>query len=202
MINLTMLHIWRTDTNNAITRGRQILKKLLGAVAFSFILASCGEIPQGVEPVADFDLNQYVGKWYEIARLDHRFERGLEKVTATYTIADDGTVRVENRGFAKNKQKWKDAVGKARFADQKNIGHLEVSFFGPFFGSYVVFELDQANYQYSFVTGGANTLWLLSRTPQVSDELKDKFLGTARALGYDTDSLIFVNQEAVDPGAG
>jgi apolipoprotein D and lipocalin family protein len=88
-------------------------------------------------------LERYLGKWYEIARLDHSFERGLEKVSATYSLRDDGGVRVENRGFSQKKNTWKAAEGKAYFVRDSNEGYLKVSFFGPFYGSYVIFELDQ-----------------------------------------------------------
>ena len=101
---------------------------------------------------------------------------------------------MENRGFDTERQKWKDAIGKARFAGGPNTGQLEVSFFGPFYGAYVIFELDQQNYQYAFVTGGENFLWFLARTPHVSESLKAQFIETAQAHGYDTDSLIFVRQ--------
>lgn len=169
--------------------------KALCIVVFSFLLASCVGLPKGIEPVSDFELDKYMGKWYEIARLDHRFERGLEQVTANYSIKDDGTLHVENRGLSSKSNEWKDAVGKAKFSSDPTIGHLKVSFFGPFYGSYVIFDLDKENYQYSFVTGSKNSLWLLARTPTVSDELKNKFLKTVQEFGYNTDELIFVNQE-------
>ncbi|WP_240732738.1 lipocalin family protein [Halioglobus maricola] len=158
-------------------------------------MSACGGIPEGIEPVSGFDLEKYSGKWYEVARLDHRFERGLEKVTATYLINDDGTVRVENRGFSTSSNEWEDAVGKAKFAGDESVGHLKVSFFGPFYGSYVIFELDKENYRYAFITGGENTLWLLSRTPTVSEQIKERFLNRVGDAGYKTDELIFVNQE-------
>jgi len=169
--------------------------KAINVILLSFFLTACAGIPESIEPITDFDLNKYSGEWYEIARLDHRFERGLEKVTATYSINDDGSVRVENRGFSTKDNEWENAVGKAKFAGDKNIGHLQVSFFGPFYGSYVIFYLDKVNYQHSFVTGSENSLWLLSRTPKVSEALKDKFLGIVQEAGYDTEGLIFVNQE-------
>jgi apolipoprotein D and lipocalin family protein len=169
--------------------------KIINIVILSLFLASCAGVPDSIKPVTGFDLNKYTGKWYEIARLDHRFERGLEKVTATYSINNDGSVRVENRGFSTKNKEWSDAVGKAKFAGDEKTGHLKVSFFGPFYGSYVIFDLDKEGYQHSFVTGSENSLWLLSRTPEVSEELKDKFLNTVQKAGYNTESLIFVNQE-------
>jgi apolipoprotein D and lipocalin family protein len=171
------------------------MMKIINIIVASLVLVSCSGVPESIEPVTGFDLNKYAGKWYEIARLDHRFERGLEKVTATYSINSDGSVRVENRGFSTKSKEWEDATGKARFAGDTNIGHLKVSFFGPFYGSYIIFDLDKESYQYSFVTGSQNSLWFLSRTPEVSDELKDKFLSIVQEAGYNTAELIFVNQE-------
>lgn len=169
--------------------------KTLNIIILSLLLSACAGLPEDIEPISDFELDRYAGKWYEIARLDHRFEKGLEQVTATYSIKEDGTVRVANRGFSTKNKEWKDAVGKARFAGNSNIGHLEVSFFGPFYGSYVIFELDKENYQYAFVTGSKNTLWLLSRTPHVSTDLKDQFVNTVQEFGYNTEELIFVAQK-------
>lgn len=169
--------------------------KSLSIILLSFILISCAGLPDNAKAVSGFELDKYMGKWYEIARLDHRFERGLEQVTATYSIKDDGSVRVDNRGLSSASKEWSDAEGRAKFYGDPSIGHLEVSFFGPFYGSYLIFDLDKINYQYSFVTGSEDTLWLLSRTPTISDELKEKFINDVQALGYNTEELIFVNQE-------
>ncbi len=163
---------------------------------FILLICGCVGIPESVIPVKEFELDRYLGKWYEIARLDHSFERGLQQVTAEYALRDDGGVSVINRGFSADKDKWKDAEGKAFFVRDSDEGYLKVSFFGPFYGSYVVFELDKENYQYAFVSGpNKSYLWLLSRTPTVSEELKSRFVDTAKQLGFKTDELIFVNQE-------
>ena len=169
--------------------------KSLSIVVLSLILSACVGLPEGIAPISGFELDRYLGKWYEIARLDHRFERGLEQVTATYSMQEEGSVRVANEGFSPTENEWKDAIGRARFASGSDIGHLEVSFFGPFYANYVIFELDKDNYQYAFVTGNKNTLWLLSRTPHISDELKQQFLNASREFGYKTEELIFVNQK-------
>jgi apolipoprotein D and lipocalin family protein len=154
-------------------------------------LSGCSGAPDGVEPVKNFELNRYLGKWYEVARLDHSFERGLSKVTAEYSMRDDGGVRVINRGFNAEEGAWREAEGKAYFVRSEDEGHLKVSFFGPFYGAYVIFELDQ-NYQYSFVSGpDRDYLWLLSRTPDVSDTIKQRFIKRAEALGFETDGLIY-----------
>lgn len=162
-------------------------------VLISLFMNGCLGLPDGVYPVDEFDLNKYMGKWYEIARLDHSFERGLDRVTAEYSVRNDGGVRVINKGFSIAQNKWKEAEAKAYFVRGQDDGYLKVSFFGPFYGSYVVFELDKKNYQYAFVTGSNTSyLWLLSRTPTVSKELVDQFVKRSKELGFDTDNLIFV----------
>lgn len=164
-------------------------------IFIAIFLTACLGTPEGVKPVEQFNLDRYLGKWYEIARLDHSFERGLENVTAEYSLKEDGGVRVVNRGYSVKDDKWKQAEGKAYFVGGPDQGYLKVSFFGPFYGSYVVFELDQQNYQYAFVSGpDTSYLWFLSRTPVVSRQLMDRFIQRAKALGFDTDKLIMVNQ--------
>tara|TARA_B110000008_G_scaffold46541_1_gene44733 strand:+ start:6177 stop:6707 length:531 start_codon:yes stop_codon:yes gene_type:complete len=161
----------------------------------SLSLFGCIGSPEGVYPVTGFQLSAYLGKWYEIARLDHSFERGMSSVTATYSMRDDGGVEVLNKGFKDDAQEWSEAEGKAYFVESSDIGHLKVSFFGPFYGSYIVFELDAVDYQYAFISGmNADYLWLLARTPTVSDELAEHFIQSASALGFDTEQLIFVDQ--------
>lgn len=155
-------------------------------------LSSCLGTPDGVTPVTNFDADRYLGRWYEIARLDHRFERGLTNVSAHYTRRDDGAIRVLNRGFNVQENEWDDAEGVARFVEDDDLGYLKVSFFGPFYGSYVVFELD-THYQHAFVSGpNRGYLWLLARETAVSAPLKAKFLRLSRELGFDTDDLIWV----------
>ena len=161
-------------------------------VTISYLLIGCVNIPEGIEPVSSFSLERYLGTWYEIARLDHSFEKDLRDVTATYSRRDDGGIRVVNRGFDPSKNKWKEAIGKAYFIEDSHQGLLKVSFFGPFYGAYVIFELDP-NYQYAFVSGpGRDYLWLLARTPKVSAELIEHFRQKAKALGFDLSRLQLV----------
>ncbi len=117
-----------------------------------FMLSACTSIPAGVKPVSNFNLSKYQGKWYEIARLDHSFERGLDQVTADYQLMPEGHVKVTNKGFSTKDNSWSEAQGKAKFVETSDIGFLKVSFFGPFYGSYVIFDLDE-QYQHSFVAG-------------------------------------------------
>lgn len=159
------------------------------------LLAGCLGYPTTVTPVQDFDVDRYLGTWYEIARLDHSFERGLDRVTAEYSLNDDGGITVVNRGYSTRDGKWKEAQGRAYFVDASDQGYLKVSFFGPFYGSYVIFELDEQDYQYAFVAGpDTSYLWFLSRTPKVDQALLDHFIQRARSLGFDTEDLIFPAQ--------
>ena len=170
--------------------------RTLSLFTILFMMTGCTWTPKDVHPVDNFSINRYLGKWYEIARLDHSFERGLDRVTAEYSLRPDGGVSVINRGYSRKDNQWKEAEGKAYFVADKNKGYLKVSFFGPFYGAYVVFELDEDAYQYAFVAGyNTSYLWLLSRTPTVSHELMEKFINTSKALGFNTDELILVNQD-------
>lgn len=159
------------------------------------LLAGCTGLPEKVKPVTDFDIEQYLGTWYEIARLDHSFERGLEKVSATYSLRKDGGIRVINRGYSKTEEEWQEAEGKAYFLTNTDIGHLKVSFFGPFYGSYAIFELDKEEYQYAFVSGNTHDyLWFLSRTPTVDKKLLSLFENKAKEAGFDLTDIIYLNQ--------
>jgi apolipoprotein D and lipocalin family protein len=173
----------------------RLFKQVLSA-AVAFLLTGCLGMPEGVRPVGNFELDRYLGKWFEIARLDHSFERGLTRVTAEYSMRDDGGVRVVNRGYSAEKGEWEEAEGKAYFVESPDRAYLKVSFFGPFYGSYVVFELDKRDYQYAFISGpDTSYLWLLSRTPYVSEEILQRFTERAAALGFDTEEIISVNQD-------
>jgi len=159
------------------------------------LLAGCLSKPDNVTPVAQFDAAKYMGKWYEIARLDHSFERALSHVTAQYSLRDDGGVNVVNRGYQAADAKWEVAQGKAYFVERPDIGYLKVSFFGPFYGSYIVFDLDRKAYSYALVSGPDKSyLWLLSRSPTMDEATKKRLVGKAQALGFDTGKLIYVDQ--------
>lgn len=170
------------------------MNKLVLLLSF-IVLSSCVSKPDFVTPVSGFELDRYLGTWYEIARLDHRFERGLNDVTANYSRRDDGGVRVLNRGYSETDNRWEDAEGKAYFVNSPDEAFLKVSFFGPFYGAYVVFDLDTDNYQHAFVAGpNTKYLWFLSRTPTVSEAMIERFESHAQSLGYDTSELIYVSQ--------
>jgi len=169
-----------------------MMKKIV--IVWILFIMGCIGMPENVKPVDHFKLEKYLGKWYEIARLDHSFERGLTRITAEYSLRDDDGVRVLNRGYSAKENSWKEAEGKAYFVKGSDQGYLKVSFFGPFYGSYIVFELDHENYQYSLVCGPDKSyLWILAREPKIRGDIKDRLIAKAAASGFDTSKLIFVD---------
>lgn len=172
-------------------RGRNAVRVLVSGI----LLGACTGVPDGVSVVRDFDLESYLGTWYEIARLDHRFERGLSRVTATYSRRDDGGVQVVNRGFDSKNSEWNEAGGKAYFVADPSLGKLKVSFFGPFYGAYNVIELGD-DYEYSMVVGpNTSYLWILSRSPTLDPDILNRLVSKASSLGFATDELIYVEHE-------
>jgi apolipoprotein D and lipocalin family protein len=166
-------------------------RKLFALCLLSLLLAGCTGIPEGVRPVTDFELDRYLGIWYEIARLDHSFERGLTDVSATYSRRPDGGVDVLNRGYDAAKGRWKDARGRAYFLGSPEIGSLEVSFFGPFYGGYHVFALDP-DYRWALVAGYSHDyLWILAREQQLPPAVLEDLLARVRQAGFATDALVF-----------
>lgn len=159
----------------------------------SLIFSWYGKLPHNVEPVRDFDAHRYLGVWYEIARLDHFFERNLEKVTANYSMRNDGGIMVVNRGFDPKFNEWKKSKGKAYFIYGSNIGRLKVSFFWPLYGGYNIIELDKMNYSYALVCGpNKYYLWILARKPDMEESVKSALIKKAKDLGFNTEKLIFV----------
>ena len=159
-------------------------------------LCGCAQIPEGVIAVKGFDVQRYLGTWYEIARLDHSFERGLINVTATYSLKEDGSLRVVNRGFDPKLSRWKEAEGRAHFVSGSDQGRLKVSFFGPFYGGYNILEIDEPNYSNALICGNSRSyLWILARQPKLSEAVRALFTQKAKSLGFDTDALIYVEQK-------
>ena len=147
--------------------------------------------------VKELDLQSYLGTWYEIARFDHRFERGLVGVTANYSLRSDGKIKVLNSGYKKSLDgKFSQATGKAYRPDPENEpAKLKVSFFWIFYGDYFVLELDE-NYQWAIIGSSSDKyLWILSRTPQMDSELYSELLNRIRQRGYDISQLIKVEQK-------
>ena len=158
------------------------------------LIAGCTGIPDGLQPVTGFELERYLGKWYEIARLDHSFERNLSQVTAEYSMRQDGGVEVVNQGFKKKSGKWEMITGKAFFIDKEDVGSLKVSFFGPFYGGYHIIALDQQDYSYAMVAGPSRSyLWILSRNKTLDSTILEELVGKAKLWGFETDKLIYVD---------
>jgi apolipoprotein D and lipocalin family protein len=177
--------------------GRPVIKKLLPLLLLSlFCLTGCVGIPDGVAPVKGFDAQRYMGVWYEIARLDHSFERGLINVTATYIFNKDGSVKVINSGFDPERKRWKEVEGKAYFVEGSDVGRLKVSFFGPFYGGYNIIELDKQDYSYVLICGNDRSyLWILARRPVLDEAIKIDLVQKAKELGFNTDALIYVRHD-------
>lgn len=163
-------------------------------------LAACStNPPPGIHVVGNFDIQRYAGRWYEIARLDHSFERGMSDVSATYTLQQDGSVQVLNRGYQESESKWKEAVGRALFNSTPDVASLKVSFFGPFYGGYHVIALDP-DYRWALVAGNDNSyLWILARDKQLPQTTIDHLLAQARQAGFDTQALIWIKQNRQQP---
>ena len=162
-------------------------------------MSACTGVPEGVTPVTEFDAKRYIGTWYEIARLDHPFERGLSNVTATYALLEDGSVSVTNRGYNREKCEWDEVEGRADFQVDPSIASLSVRFFGPFGGGYHVFSLDKEDYSYAMVSAlTKDYLWLLARSPELNSETKSDLIEKASKAGFPVDELIIVdhNQES------
>ncbi|HNZ90459.1 MAG TPA: lipocalin family protein [Acidovorax sp.] len=174
---------------------------LLLTAALVLAVSGCSSLspPAGITAVSPFDLARYEGRWYEVARLDHGFERGMTDVRATYQRQADGSVRVLNRGFDTGKGAWKQAEGRALFTGDAQTASLKVSFFGPFYGGYHVAALD-AGYQWALVLGPDRSyFWILSRSKQLAPALREQLVARASALGVDTQALIWVTHERTDP---
>ena len=169
---------------------RWILTLAAGAAAIAYT-SSCASIPKGATAVQPFELERYLGKWYEIARKDFKYEKNLNNVTADYSLNNNGTIKVVNRGYDAVKNEWKESVGKAKPVGNPNDGRLKVSFFGPFYSGYNVIELDP-DYQYVLVAGdNLKYLWILSRQPTIPEEVKSRYLKKAQEIGYDTSDLVW-----------
>ena len=167
------------------------------AIMIPFIGACNNKIDKTT--VTTLDIKRYMGRWYEIARFDHKFERGKVGVTATYSLNDDGTIVVLNSGYNGSLDgELEIATGKAKQPNPKYPGQLKVSFFWIFYAQYNILELDD-DYSYALVGSSSDKyLWILSRTPQMSQETLDMLLQKAKDLGYDISKLIYVEQNKLD----
>ncbi len=168
---------------------------VLFCIGISILFASCKATSPNVKAVKPFDQAKYLGKWHEIARLDYKWERDLDNVTATYSLKDNGDIKVDNKGYNYKKNKWEQSVGKAEAVDDPSEGKLKVSFFGPFYSGYNVVAIDP-EYKYSLVAGeDTDYLWILSREKTIPENVKLDYLAKAKALGYKTEELVWVKHD-------
>ena len=168
-------------------------RMLFRGLVLLVLLAACTGVPDGIAPMRSFDAQRYLGTWYEIARLDHRFERGLDDVSASYAANPDGSIAVVNRGLERGQCRWKEARGRAVFLGPRDVGSLAVTFFWPFAGGYHVFALDERDYGWALVSGPSRDyLWILARSPELPETVRTDLVARARALGFPVDQLIAV----------
>ena len=161
-------------------------------------LISCSTIPKGVVAVSPFNKEKYLGKWYEIARFDFRFERDLNNTTADYSTNPNGSIKVDNRGYNTVKGIWVQATGKAKFARDENTAMLKVSFFGPFYAGYNVIAIDE-EYKYALVCGqNLEYLWILSRETSIPPEIKEKYVKIAEDAGFKVSELLWIKHDRVN----
>lgn len=171
------------------------LFRTFSILGITTLLGACASIPKHATPVQNFDVDRYLGVWYEIARFDFRFERDLNNVSAQYGLNKNGNVTVLNSGYNYKKQQWKKAEGIAKFRNEKAEGTLKVSFFGPFYSGYNVIALD-TDYRHALVAGkNLNYLWILSREKTIPEEVKQNYLQIAVDLGYEIEKLTWVTHD-------
>lgn len=181
--------------SSSFTFKEDINMKKVGLALLVLGLFGCATIPKKAEAVKQFDADKYLGKWYEIARFDFRFEKNLNNTTAEYSRNDNGTIKVVNKGYNYVKKEWTSAEGKAKFVKDTQTAMLKVSFFGPFYSGYNVIELD-GEYEYALVAGASlKYLWILSRTPTIPDDIKQKYIEKAKEIGYEVEEMIWVEHD-------
>ena len=171
-----------------------IFMLLITFIMVVVVCTGCQSAPKNIIVVDDFEVDRYLGKWYEIARFDFIHEKNMNNVTAEYSLNKDGSIQVRNQGYDYIKGEWKESIGKAKFQKSPTVGALKVSFFGPFYSGYNIIALDP-NYQYSLVAGkNYDYLWILSRTDYIPEYIRNEYLGIAEKLGFDTSKLVWTEQ--------
>lgn len=172
-----------------------VIGGIILAGAAAVVMKSMRTIPKGAVAVKPFNLKKYLGKWYEIARLDYRFEKNLNNTTAEYSLNDDNTVKVVNKGYNYKKDKEEEAVGVAKFVNEPDEAKLKVSFWGPFYSGYNVIAIDK-KYKHALVVGkNRNYLWLLSKEKTMPEDIKLSYLRQAMDLGYDISKLVWTEHD-------
>ena len=163
---------------------------------FLFSLATFSNSNQDKYIIKDFNINKYLGTWFEIVRKENIFEKDLDFVTATYSLNSDGNINVLNKGFNITKNKESQITGKAKKKYENIENILEVSFFGPFYSDYIIADYDKENYNWALVLGkNSNYMWILSRKPQLDEEIRNSILNKAVSFGIELTDLVYVKQE-------
>ena len=166
--------------------------RIVMILAMATILSAVGcnaqSRPISTNTISSLDVKRYMGRWYEIARFDHSFERGMQGVTTNYSLQNDGTVLVVNSGLRGGKPT--EAVGRAKTTSQ--VGRLRVSFFWIFYSDYNILEMDKDGQWVLVGSRSPQYLWILARTPKLSDDVMNQIINLAEQRGYNTDNLIFV----------
>jgi apolipoprotein D and lipocalin family protein len=165
--------------------------KMLYLLLIPFLLSGCASTSD-LSAVSDFDLGRYLGTWYEAARYDHGFERGMGAVSATYSMNADGTIKVVNRGYENGE--WKEITGVAKPKQEPDQGWLRVSFFKPFYGSYKIIYLDPEYTQAVVTSSTRSYLWILTRRPVLPEAELEQLMVRAEGFGFDRDKMILVDQ--------
>lgn len=172
-----------------------LIPAVLGVAVFVLLKSCSPKIPKRAKAVQDFNPKKFFGTWYEMARLDYKWEKNLDNVNATYSLKPNGNIKVDNKGFDYTENKWKEKIGEARFVNSSSEGRLKVSFFKPFWAGYNVVDTDE-DYKYALVFGSdLRYMWILSKEKTIPEEYKERFLKKAQQTGYDTSKLIWVKQD-------
>lgn len=180
-------------------KNKIIIGAALSLTAIALLSSSCASIPKNATAVHNFEVNRYLGSWYEISRFDYRFEKDLDNVAAQYRLNDNGTIKVINSGYNLKKNEWKSTKGEAKFKKNKSIAEIKVSFFKPFYSGYNVVAIDK-EYKYALVAGrNLNYLWILSREKTIPENIKKEYLSLAQKIGYDTSKLVWVKHDKTNP---
>ena len=183
----------RTEVTIAAAIG---LAAVAGAAVY---MCRSPRIPAGVEPLQNFHLDRYLGKWYEMARIEHGFEKGLQRTQAEYTRTPNGRIHVINRGYDPKRGVWKVVHGKAKPTIAPDIAALKVSFWGPFYSGYNVVALD-SDYRWAMVIGSSlDYFWILSRQPSLPEAVEAELLQKAQEIGVDTQKILWVHQDGANP---
>ncbi|WP_158996394.1 lipocalin family protein [Mucilaginibacter sp. L196] len=158
----------------------------LGVVIYKLVSKN---IPDGAAAVEPFDINRYLGKWYEIARLPSRIEKNITNLTEDYSRVNDDTFKVITKGYNTKKDEWIEMSGKIKFAGKNGVGMFKLSYLGPFYAAYNVLEID-SRYKYALVSGsGLDYLWILSRETTIPEDVKHQFLLRAMDIGFAVEQL-------------